>query len=121
MKKIIVPTDFSQASLNALQYAIALFPKQKVELILFHAVEYPVPVGMEYGIVNGDVLTEQLSSVVSQAEQKLKTMIRALPASENIHFQELIEVGSLIAWVRNQLPEINPDLLVMGTTGASGL
>lgn len=122
MKKVIVPTDFSQASLNAINYAIALFKQeQDIEMILFHAVEYPVPVGMEYGIVNGDVLTEQLNSAVSQAEQKLKTIIRALPNESNINYQKVIEVGSLVSWVTNQLPELNPDLLVMGTTGASGL
>ena len=121
MKKVIVPTDFSRASLNALNYAITFFKEQKTELILFHAVEYPVPVGMEYGIVNGDVLTQQLNSAVSQASQKLEAVIRTLPKSDNISYEYLVEVGSLVSWVRNQLPETNADLMVMSTTGASGL
>ena len=121
MKKVIVPTDFSQASLNALHYATSLFATQEVELTVFHAVEYPVPVGMEYGIVNGDVLSEQIESAVKQAEHKLDTIVRSLPNQPNITYKQMTEVGSLASWVQNYLPEIKPDILVMGTTGASGL
>ena len=120
MKKIIVPTDFSQASLNALDYAIELFQGKEVKLILFHAIEYPVPIGMEYGIASGDLLTDQLNSTVAKINQQLSTIIRALPRHENITYEQMTEVGSLISWVKNTLPEMNPDLLVMGTTGASG-
>lgn len=120
MKKIVVPIDFSEQSINALHYAVAMNGNSHTEIILFHAVEYPVPVGLEYGIANGDVLGDQMVTSMSAAEEKLNALIRTLPQS-NIQYKVAVEMGTLINWVQNYLPEEKSDLVVIGTTGATGL
>ena len=42
MKTILIPTDFSPAAYNALEYALEISSKIKAKLILFHAYQYPV-------------------------------------------------------------------------------
>lgn len=120
MKKIVVPIDFSEPSINALQYAIALNGNERTEMILFHAIDYPIPLGMEYGMANGDVIADQLLASTKNAEQKLEALIRTLPKG-NIQYTISLEMGTLVHWVQNFLPELNCDMVVIGTTGASGL
>ena len=120
MKKIVVPIDFSRQSINALHYTVEMNGNESAEIVLFHAVEYPVPVGLEYGIANGDVLGDQMVTAMNGAEEKLKVLIRTMPQN-NIQFTVSVEMGTLIHWVQNSMPEGNFDLAVIGTTGATGL
>ena len=42
MKKILVPVDFSETSVNATEFAVALAEKQEASIILFHSVSYSI-------------------------------------------------------------------------------
>lgn len=42
MKTILVPTDFSPAAYNAIEYALEISTKIKAKLTLFHVYQYPV-------------------------------------------------------------------------------
>ncbi|MFN5518341.1 MAG: universal stress protein, partial [Bacteroidota bacterium] len=41
IKRILVPTDFSEISLNALDYAATIAAKDDAEIILLHVYETP--------------------------------------------------------------------------------
>ncbi|MGB3468613.1 MAG: universal stress protein [Cyclobacteriaceae bacterium] len=120
MKSIIVPIDFSACSFNALRYAIDLSKNEETEILLLHAVDYPVPMGMEYGMVNGSVMGEQLIQAEQKAEKKLE-VLTAQQKEEKITFSKRTVTGSLMNWLKTDLPEMTCDLIVMGTTGASEL
>ncbi|MFN7135721.1 MAG: universal stress protein, partial [Myxococcales bacterium] len=47
IRKILVPTDFSEPSREALAYALALAPKLDASVELLHVVELPGLIGHE--------------------------------------------------------------------------
>ena len=68
MKTILVPTDFSTGSENALYYAIEMAKKTHAKIILFHATHLNAS---EY-LVPFDVLTLEHEKAQKNSELKLK-------------------------------------------------
>lgn len=114
MKKIIVPTDFSDCALTAVQTAAAMAKKTNAMIRLLHVYDRPV-----YGFVDLHVDHEQNREIKTKIEQELAT-IKADPMLAGI------EVHTTITWDVPLWEAINDpdfksyDLVVMGTHGASG-
>lgn len=120
MKKILVPTDFSDTAKNATFYAFKLAEQLKAsEVILYHAYAAPVNIDpMVPTVVMPDIDTLKESSEL--ALQKFKSVVCPFCASE-------IKVSTLARYdyLGKGLDEICTDtgasLIVMGVTGASML
>lgn len=116
MKKIIVPTDFSEAALNAARYAIEVAAHIGANITLMHALPLPLPVS------EIPVPAESLGSVKAEADQLLQQLSERLVkeahqkvpisyySTNNSFFDELKNI--------NQQEEIYA--VIMGTTGISG-
>jgi nucleotide-binding universal stress UspA family protein len=122
MKTILVPADFSKCSDNAIKYAIHLAEKNNSRLIFFHSTFTP--------ILTQSQTTVYLSTV--EAEKKNKTKILADHVSKI--YKSLSKKwdekksGILVKFSANAVEDIleivrkkDIDLVIMGTTGASGL
>jgi len=119
LKRILVPTDFSEYSNNALSYGCAFAEKFGSELHLLHVLQDLVAMVPEPGLAfppPGDYMQELQGS----AEQALA----ALPDPEWNY------EGAVVRTVRQGPPfveilrfakENDVDLIVMGTHGRSGL
>lgn len=118
IKKILVPTDFSHAANNALCYAADIAEQCGAEVEIVHAYIFPVltargnPVlaDSDVGAANRKVAEEQLENTkkMVSGRHSAKFSLVAIP----IHWEvELAEV------IHNR----KSDLIVIGTTGASGL
>jgi nucleotide-binding universal stress UspA family protein len=69
MKKILVPIDFSIASFNSVNYAIQLFGKKNIEIILLHA--FYTPPSSPEAMGGADFLhTEEIRQVLHEKLQK---------------------------------------------------
>ncbi len=116
MKKILVPTDFSDNANNALTYASELNKKINAEIMLFHVYTIPV-IATDIPVF---VLTE--GEVQADAEfklDKLKQEYKALyPA---IEFKTKASMGLAKSGIIDEEKEARYDLVVMGTRGASGM
>lgn len=102
MKTILAPVDFSEASLNALQFAAEVARRSSAKLVVGTVVqaerdEYDVSARLE------DVLAVLRSSF------------------EDVTCSPAIVVDDLIEGIMQIVEEHTPDLIVMGTKGASGL
>ncbi|MCR8667563.1 universal stress protein [Aestuariibaculum sp. M13] len=123
MKNILLPTDFSENSWNAIKYAINFFEKDTCHFYLLHVNR----VGENY--MNGSpyiVSEEVLEDVyVKPTKQKLhsilKRIITELPANTNHKFHTLFDYNFFIDSIRKHVEEKNIDLIVMGTKGSDGL
>lgn len=116
MKTILVPTDFSKNSDNAIHFALELNKKLKSKVILFHS--YVVPV-FATDIPEAIPSDEELKKVSQRAMKKLKEKITMeYPVME---IETLLKPG----YAEDEIVEISSgkkaDLVVMGTQGASGL
>jgi len=112
--KILCPTDFSECSLNAIEYAAKLGEKFNAELILFH-----VPNTEDYqklfakNPVSGDLLTfaeKKLENLVQ--EVKMESINKGLYSCTGI-----IEEGKTSTTILEYADAHQVDLIIMGTEG----
>jgi nucleotide-binding universal stress UspA family protein len=123
MKRILFPTDFSEASNNAFVYALKLADAIKAELITLHAYELPqLHIG---GLPN--TLKEVYDSIELENFENFKDQIpllRDIAEQHNlghVKISNILKHGDLIWTIKKVTKEENIDYVVMGTKGASGL
>ncbi|MGS2739462.1 universal stress protein [Sinomicrobium sp. M5D2P17] len=122
MKNILIPTDFSINSRNAVRYAMLLFGTSECNFYLCNVVEPYVYAGGGMPLVAfpEDYDTDVRSRSEAGLEKMALWMKEELPES-NSDFIPLPEYDFFIEAIRKQVKEKNIDLIVMGTKGASGL
>ncbi len=121
MKRILLPTDFSDNAFNALCYAVQLFEKEKCEFILLHTY---TPVTYNVGNVADSYSTFELLEIlkitVGQNLDKTEERLKEKFKNPNHTFQKISSFNLLINEMQALIKEKNIDLIVMGTTGATG-
>lgn len=121
MKKILFPTDFSEAATNAFTHALEFAKIVNAELILLHTFEIPV--------YDSQFFPENYAAIYSSIElakfemfkdeiPKLKT-IAAERNLEDIVIKHRLMDGDLIYNLKNVVAEDNIDFVIMGTNGIS--
>jgi len=118
MKNILVPTDFSENSKNALKYAQVLFGSVECNFYLLY-------VGTLLD-TRKDVEKQGASTIDSSENTKqnlsdLVEEVRKHSTNPSHSFYALHEYGFFIPTIKKYLESQDIDLIVMGTKGASGL
>ncbi len=119
MKKILVPTDFSESALNALKAAIHISKAAKAEINLIHILEITPPVYGEFAGANYDMT----SILREQAEQQLATLKQEMLADYSIDIHTALNetIATVPESISKTSLEHEIDLIVMGTTGAGNV
>ncbi len=118
MLKILIPTDFSENSLNAIRYATELFKYGPAEIFLLYAYSDEV-YEEKLKFVDG-VFEDLQAQAQKKAEESLNALLeRVLEFSPNpkhtIHTRA--EFGLLVDSVNDWVEKENIDVVVMGTKG----
>ncbi len=122
MKNILLPTDFSKNSWNAILYALAFFKNNRCNFYLLHITTISDYTNGNTPIIPmSDSIEKSLLAEAKVELQKLLTKINELPTNKNHTFITLTSIDYFIDAVRNQIQEKDIDLIVMGTKGASGI
>lgn len=122
MKNILLPTDFSENSWNAIKYAIRFFEKETCNFYLLHVNRLSnVIVNDSPYIATQDVLVDVYTK---PAKKQLRNILRRigkgfLPNKKH-RFYTLFDYNFFIESVRKHVEEKKIDFVVMGTKGASG-
>ncbi len=124
MKKILVPTDFSEEANHALQVAIQLARKTGAAIKLLHVVEM-VPTTTNFS-VTGDVMpNNNMDQVFTlQLLETTKGRMQQLMQSVDhagVELVQEVEVDRVISKIKRVIEEDQVDLVVMGSKGSSGL
>lgn len=120
MRKIVVPTDFSENAFDALKYAAELFKYERSEFFLLHA--YADEVFEEADDLSREFLEELKNRIKSKADAELeKTKSRILESFPNPkhEFKTISAFGLLIDEVNDLAERENADLIVTSTRGVS--
>jgi nucleotide-binding universal stress UspA family protein len=117
MKKILVPTDFSEQAENALKVAAQLAKKHKCELHLLHIIEMPmhkVDALSSYNNLPEAMFFMKLAH--KRFEELLnKDYLKGISIIENVEFHEIFK------GVYHVCQKQDIDLVIMGSHGSSGL
>jgi len=115
LDRILVPIDFSDCSLDALEYAVVVAQRAKASLILLHVLE-PVSYGLDFTLALPTSRGQQREAIA----ERLAGIITALDAVK-VKSEYLIRGGlpndSILDAARTQ----SADMIVMGTHGRRGL
>ncbi|REE07737.1 nucleotide-binding universal stress UspA family protein [Winogradskyella pacifica] len=122
MKQILLPTDFSENSWNAITYAINLYKDEECTFHLFNAYT-PVIYNIEY--VLGYPAQFGLADAIRNTSQKnLNTLITKISnefePNPNHKFETYARFNTLISGIKEFIDEHDIDLIFMGTKGATG-
>lgn len=113
MKKILVPTDFSDASRNASVYAAQLAKDFNAVITLFHVYHFPTVVSeVPIMIVTPEELEEQNNRLLQKEVNYLKDKV-------GVEAQYKAVVGLTVDEIIVESPKF--DLVVMGMQGAGSL
>ncbi|MDZ4711125.1 MAG: universal stress protein [bacterium] len=118
MIKILLPTDFSKASINAIEYALNFASGSNAKFIFYHSF---IPFN---SALSGT--PEYNRKEIIKVEQELKIRIEKLKFKMNEKFPDVaieicIDKGAETRQIISYSKKNKIDLIIMGTTGASGL
>ncbi|MGB5818980.1 MAG: universal stress protein [Saonia sp.] len=121
MKKILLPTDFSENAYNAISYALKLYKNQECAFYLLHTytpaiyqAEYVLHSPGQIGL--GDIYQTR---ALTQLEDLMKKLDKEFKNPKHIfvpHSAFNLLVDEILEMVENE----KMDLIVMGTQGATG-
>lgn len=121
MKKILLPTDFSENSWNAIKYALQLFKDEVCTFYLLNTytpviyhIEYVLVEPAQFGMV--DAVRENALKNLNSLKKRIKKQVNFT----NHSIETIAVFNNLISEIKNQVKEKPIDLIVMGTKGATG-
>jgi nucleotide-binding universal stress UspA family protein len=119
LHRILVPTDFSKSSQNALSYALALAEKFGAEVHLLHVVA-DLALFIPEAVMPAPPMVPPVEQFAAAAREALERAIKGLQKPGIVIHPEVVE-GVPYEEVLRFARERNVDLIVIGTHGHTGL
>jgi nucleotide-binding universal stress UspA family protein len=114
MKKILIPTDFSNNANNALKYANDFAKAINNKIVLLHSY---LPLVGKYNMISG-IVAEDIAIQKKSSEKKLEKVSSKYVKVPSSH---LVKIGDTIDEIIDAAQKSKSQLIIMGTHGASGL
>lgn len=118
-RSVMVATDLSEASANALQAAKDLGLLEGPRISLLHVHEPLAKAMMIYANVERERIEEHIAREAWEARRQLERFVAELGLSE-LAYDARIEEGPTYGSIRQAIERDDPDLLVIGTRGLTG-
>ncbi|TRX47144.1 universal stress protein [Fulvivirga sp. M361] len=121
MQKILVPTDFSDEAGYAVELAIRVAKKMNAEIFLLHVVEDSSVTSVSYtGEIDLPDMQDRLF-IVKLIERAKAQLADTIAAHSDVNITQHLRVGNPYHNIKDIITEQQVDLVVMGTTGVSGI
>ena len=120
IKKILIPTDFSETGLLAVEHAIFMARLLKAHLYLLHVVE---SFEYAYSLYEPEILTqhsEEVEGIYEMDKEKVDRLAVEISRENGINVTALIGNGRPAPGIADAVKNNHIDLIIMGTHGAKG-
>jgi nucleotide-binding universal stress UspA family protein len=115
IKRILVPTDFSEPAAAALKWATTLAREFEGQLYLLHVV--PEPYAYPWG---SELSTMPLTDILAESEKSAEERMHQLAAETKLPLDRVVTravIGTPVDQILATIAEHNIDLVVLGTHG----
>ena len=115
MKTIIIPTDFSPAANNAVNYGVDMAQAINASVLLLHVYNIPVAIG------DVPIVLLSVDELKKAAEGNIATLKKNLDhvTSGKVKIYTETRLGNVVDELEDVCKKVQPFAVVMGTTGAS--
>jgi universal stress protein A len=122
LKRILVPTDFSESSERALKYAVRLGGPYKAEILVLHVFHLKEYLGLlsQREDIDSATANQVLEASKNGATEKLEDLVRRIDGKEVVVLPVLL-IGVPFEEIVRYAGEQEADLIVMPTHGRTGL
>lgn len=122
MKRVLIPTDFSDNAWNAIKYALSLFQKETCTFYLLNTYTPAIAHSrfMAASLENGAMANAAHEFSKHGLKKVLRTIKDAFP-NKNHQFKTISSFSFLTDEVKETISKYDIDLVLLGTKGASGL
>lgn len=118
LENILVPLDFSEASLNSLETAVALAKQQNAKITLMNVVDS----NLMFAFKGVSYISEKaIDSMVDVSTRMLEPLLARLKEEHQLECSSEIKVGLVPQAIINTAYHVDADLIIMGTHGVSGI
>jgi len=117
MKKILVPTDFSEPASQAFRFAVDVAGKNRGEVNLLHVIELPT-------LYDSAAVLEFEKAYMDECQAKVRRKFDRLKnkySRSGVKFTLDILFGSTVTRIRDFMEGKKFDLVVLGTNGVTGI
>lgn len=122
MKNILLPTDFSKDSLNAIHFAMDLLKKESCTF-------YVLNVQKASSFISADLMVENTAATIYRtlvvaAKKSIANIIHDIKNkfdNERHQFRAIVDYDNFIDSINQVCDKHRIDLIIMGTKGASGI
>lgn len=114
---ILVPTDFSDVANNALQYALKFAEKVNAKVHVLHVTHIPV-VDASFP---ADVYQTFMAEIEETAKSNFENLEKKYLENSGVKYHTSTVMGFVNDEVKEFADKNDIDIIIMGTTGASGL
>ncbi|TYA59027.1 universal stress protein [Formosa maritima] len=123
MKKILLPTDFSDNSWEATLYAIKLFKDKKCTFYIMHSLEPLVSApstAVSSRRANEAIQKSRQNESKIELEKEFNKILE-LPKNDNHTFETFIAYDYFLDAVQFHVNKLDIEMVIVGTKGASGI
>lgn len=117
IEKILVPIDFSETSILAIEHAAFTAQLFKAELVLLHVIEKHWE---KFNIVVPELRVESPDGITNAIEKRLENISKNILTKHGVKSTCTTTNGNIFTEVISISKEQNIDLVIMGTHGTSG-
>ncbi|TCK64817.1 nucleotide-binding universal stress UspA family protein [Winogradskyella wandonensis] len=118
MKNVLIPTDFSENSMNAIRYALQLFKYEKTEFYFLNA--YEDEVYSNHELLEEEPFDEVIEMAKNRSKLKLDMLLKEvqkLAPHPRFKYHLVSAYNSIVDEVDKLVIGKNIDIIVMGTKG----
>lgn len=115
-KKILVPTDFSDHSYNALKEAVDIAYQYDAEIYLLHVINSRLFPWTLLGFDNSAYITEIETQSVQEAKEMLKNQIDAYALAKKVKIIPVVKIGYLPEVLLCEQENRAIDFIVIGSS-----
>ncbi len=122
MNNILLPTDFSKNSMNAIYYAIEFLKNQECDFYILNVQKVSSFITDDMMVVNSS--TTIYKTLIDAAKKSIDNIITTLNdefRNSKHKFHSIVDYDNFIDSINQACKKYSIDLIIMGTKGASGL